>query len=149
MPETEAEHTFEVDLQWRGGRLGTGSLRGAGLQTGVSVPAAIGGPGSGSNPEELLAGAAAVCYAITLAALLERMRLPLAADITLHSQLSVEAGPPLRVVRVVHRPTIRLAPGADVERARRAAVQAEEYCLVSKALRGNVELLVEPEILVG
>ena len=146
MPEAEREPIFDIHLEWQGGRLGAGTVRAGGMQTGVSVPASMGGPGSGTNPEELLASAAATCYAITLAALLERMRLPLAADIALRSQLTVDVGPPLRVVRLVHRPTVRLARGADVERARRAAVQAEEYCLVSRAVRGNVEILVEPDI---
>ena len=149
MPEVEREHTFEIDLEWQGGRLGTGTVRAGGLRTGVSVPASMGGPGSGSNPEELLVSAAATCYAITLAALLERMRLPLAADIALRSRLSVEDGPPLRAVRLVHQPIVRLAPGADLERARRAAMQAEEYCLVSRALRGNVGIRVEPEVQIG
>lgn len=42
----------------------------------ISIPEEMGGPGVGTNPDELLIGAAATCYLITLDAMIERKNLP-------------------------------------------------------------------------
>jgi len=147
MAESSA-HTFTASLHWEGGRDGAGQLQTAALRTAISVRAALSGPGQGTSPEELLLGAAAGCYAITLAGLLQRMRIPV-ASLHLLSEATVEAGGTLRVVRIVHRPRVTLGPGADVARARSAPALAEEHCMISRAIRGNVEVAVEPELIPG
>jgi Predicted redox protein, regulator of disulfide bond formation len=53
-----------------GGEIASGQL-----QTKVSIPPEMDGPGIGTNPDEMLLGAAATCYIITLAAMFERAKL--------------------------------------------------------------------------
>ncbi len=143
-----SEHRFQLQAVWEGGRLGTGHIQGNGLQTAISIPAELDGPGQGTNPEELLIGAAMNCYIITLAAILEKREIRV-ASLTLQSEgvLTVEAGN-LGFRQIIHRPHIRLAsPSAkQLEQAEQAAFRAEQVCMISKALHGNVQLTVEPRI---
>lgn len=143
--------TFQFTLQgqWHGGRLGSGTLTTGALTSDVSIPAEMGGPGIGSNPDELLLAAAANCYMITLASILENRKLPVRA-LSLRSEGFVERdGGRLTYKRIVHRPLIELE-GEAADEARTTALlsaeRAEKACMVSQAVRGNVELAVEAEV---
>ncbi len=142
------EHRFRLEAVWHGGRLGTGELKADGLQTVISIPGELGGPGEGTNPEELLIGSAMNCYIITLAAILEKRNFKV-QSLTLQSEgiLAIENGN--QVFRqIIHRPTVILEEGDEhtVEATKHAAHRAEQVCMISKALRGNVELTVEPTV---
>jgi peroxiredoxin-like protein len=143
-----SELRFHVEAVWHGGRLGTGELKAGGLQTAISVPVEQGGPGVGTNPEELLIGAAMNCYIITLAAILEKRNFKV-QSLTMKSEgiLTVESGN-LGFRQIVHRPTVVLAEGDEktVEATIHAAYRAEQVCMISKAMRGNVEITVEPTV---
>jgi peroxiredoxin-like protein len=142
--------TFQFGLRarWDGGRLGSGHLAAGNLDVAVSIPGEMGGPGIGTNPDELLLAAAANCYMITLAALLER-RLPQPAGFELYSEGVVERdGNRLTYRRIVHRPVIRLEAANEQARdeAIACALRAEQSCMISRALKGNVDITVEPSI---
>jgi peroxiredoxin-like protein len=145
--------TFEFTLKaaWQGGRTGQGRLNTEGMSLDISLPAALSGPGIGANPDELLLAAAANCYMITLAAILEK-REPGVAGFELDSQATVELdGGRLSFKKIVHRPRIALE---DADETKRQAVEqythrAEKACMVSQALRGNVEITVEPEVVIA
>lgn len=97
----------------------------------------------------MLLGAAATCYVITLAAMLER------SDITPH-ELTLESEATVDVTnniftyeRIVHRPRIVLqadATESDEMKAERLAHKAEESCMISRAVAGNVIIETEPVI---
>src|SRR5699024_6509083 len=72
-----AEHHFHLKANWPGGRNSEGSIDAGNLKTKVSIPPEMDGPGIGTNPDEMLLGAASTCYIITLAAMIERAKLPL------------------------------------------------------------------------
>lgn len=142
------KETFRFTLQgtWSGGRLGVGSVATGGLTAQVSVPAEMGGPGIGTNPDELLLAAAANCYLITLAAVLDNRKLPV-RRLTLVSEGEVEReGGKLTYRHIMHRPLIEL-DGVLSEELRETALlgaeRAEKACMVSQAVRGNVEVTVE------
>ena len=52
-----------------------GNIEAGNLVTKISIPSEMEGPGVGTNPDEMLLGAAATCYIITLAAMMERSHL--------------------------------------------------------------------------
>jgi peroxiredoxin-like protein len=146
------KETFRFTLQgsWSGGRLGVGTVATGGLTAQVSIPAEMGGPGVGTNPDELLLAAAANCYLITLASVLDNRRLPV-RRLTLASEGEVEReGGRLTYRRIVHRPLIEL-DGELSEEARETALlgaeRAEKACMISQAVRGNVEVAVEAKVL--
>lgn len=143
-----SEHRFHMQAEWQGGRLSTGTIQGKGLEARISVPAELDGPGQGTNPEELLISSAMTCYTITLAAILDKRKIPF-QSLTVHSEgrLTVEAGN-LGFREIIHRPIIRLLAQSEeiTQNANHAAHRAEQVCMISKAMRGNVEIKVEPTI---
>ncbi|QJC52160.1 hypothetical protein HGI30_11730 [Paenibacillus albicereus] len=144
------EHKFELEAAWSGGRCGAGTIRSGALESAVSIPSGMDGPGIGTNPDELLLGAAATCYVISLAAMLERSGI-VPTQLTLRSTAVVEtddAGQPT-YRSIEHRPLIMLEAGADApaaERAARIALKAEQSCMVTRALAGNVRVEAKPEV---
>ncbi|MBO3284461.1 OsmC family protein [Paenibacillus sp. FSL M8-0228] len=143
------EHTFLLKADWNGGRNSDGRIEAGQLRTAISIPAEMGGPGVGTNPDEMLLGAAATCYLITLAAMMERASLPV-ASLALKSEGIVDVTNNIFTYRrIVHRPQVQLAADAtesQIEQALRLAEQAETSCMISRAVAGNVTLSTEPVV---
>lgn len=146
------EHLFTLQARWPGGRNAVGDIAAGNLQTKVSIPKEMDGPSIGTNPDEMLLGAAATCYMITLAALLERAGIETNTQ-TLQSEGYVDVtNGVFTYKKIIHKPTIELMPNAserDQQRAKRFAEKAEETCMISKALRGNVQLELQATIQVA
>lgn len=146
-----AQHTFHLKADWTGGRNGEGRITVGNLSSAISAPAELDGPGIGTNPEEMLVGSAATCYIITLAALLNKREIPV-AKLTMSSEGVVSKQGGLHFERIVHRPQMTLTSGATEEQqeaAKQAAIRAEQACMISNTLRGNVEVHVEPVVTVN
>lgn len=143
-----SEHIFSLAGAWEGGLSGQGRITTGNLTSTVSVPKSMRGPGAGTNPEELLLSAAASCYLITLAAILEKRNLPVRRiDLISHGEVSTEGG--LKFTHLVHQPRIALAANAGsaaIEAAAKVAHIAEKACMISSALKGNVDVKVQPEV---
>ena len=98
-----------------------------------------------TSPEELLAAAHAACFSMALSNNLAKAgntaeRLEVSAEVTFEKQ---EAG--FRVTRSAL--TVRgTVPGLDDAGFREAAEAAKDGCPISQALKGNVELSVEPTL---
>jgi len=138
-----AEHIFHLKANWPGVRNDVGEIEAGNLKTKVSVPPEMDGPGVGTNPDEMLLGAAATCYIITLAAIMERSGLE-KEELTMESEgiVDVTKGV-ITYKKIIHRPRIVLKPDAsdkDVEMAGRLAKKAETSCMISRAVKGNVEI---------
>lgn len=142
------EHKYSLIGTWNGGLMGDGRIEVGNLKSAISVPADLKGPGKGTNPEELLTGAAATCYLITLAAILERRKVGVVKlELSTEGFLWDEKGH--KFTKLVHRPRITLAKGTtdeQVQTVRDATDRAEKACMVSNAMRGNVAVTVEPSI---
>ena len=108
------------------------------------------GPGVGTNPDEMLLGAAATCYIITLAAMLERSCID-KESLTMDSEATVDVtNRVFTYKRIVHKPRLVLAAGTDEKKlslARRLTEKAETSCMISRAIKGNVEIGLEAEVL--
>ncbi|MGG4220932.1 OsmC family protein [Paenibacillus jamilae] len=143
------EHTFLLKADWNGGRNSDGRIEAGQLRTAISIPAEMGGPGVGTNPDEMLLGAAATCYLITLAAMMERASLPV-VSLALESEGIVDVTNNIFTYRrIVHRPRVLLSADAtesQIEQAVRLAEQAETSCMISRAVAGNVALSTEPVV---
>ncbi|MGG4043607.1 OsmC family protein [Paenibacillus favisporus] len=143
------KHSFMLKAGWNGGRNSDGQIEAGNLRTQISIPKEMGGPGVGTNPDEMLLGAAATCYLITLAAMMERSHLPV-HELSLESEGIVDVTDNIfTYVSITHKPHIVLAREAtakDVETADRLAHKAEGSCMISRAISGNVALATEPKI---
>ncbi|MEW9501516.1 SACOL1771 family peroxiredoxin [Jeotgalibacillus marinus] len=143
-----AQHSFLLKANWPGGRNNVGTIKTTNLTTKVSIPREMDGPGIGTNPDEMLLGAAATCYIITLAAKLERARIEV-EEMSLESEgiVEVEKGV-ITYKKIIHRPTVRMKEESNKqEQILRYMHQSEESCMISRALKGNVDIQVEPTIL--
>ncbi|MEH7081939.1 OsmC family protein [Neobacillus drentensis] len=136
-----AEHVFHLKANWPGLRNDVGEIEAGNLVTKISIPPEMNGPGIGTNPDEMLLGAAATCYIITLAAMMERSGLE-KESLTMESEGIVDVTKGVFTYkRIIHRPLIVLQPGAsdkEVEMAKRLAKKAETSCMISRAIQGNV-----------
>lgn len=141
------QHQFTMTLQWQGGRNAVGELQAEQLQTAISIPTTMQGPGIGTNPDEMLLGAASTCYIITLATLLENAKVTV-AKITMQAQGFVSVvGGVYTYERLHYEPQLTLVDASQHKLALRLVAKAEKTCMISKALAGNVAITLAPIIL--
>jgi peroxiredoxin-like protein len=149
---SELKHPFQLKAVWNGGRNSEGHIDAGGLNTIISIPQEMGGPGTGTNPDEMLLGAASTCYLITLAAMLERSDIA-PQELTLESEAIVDVtNNVFTYERIVHKPRIVLqadATAAQRKKTERLAYMAEESCMISRAVAGNVSIETQPVIVVA
>ncbi|MCB5235929.1 OsmC family protein [Niallia circulans] len=144
-----AEHHFYLKADWPGYRNDVGTIESGNLKTKISIPQEMDGPGVGTNPDEMLLGAAATCFIITLAAMMERSRLE-KESLTLESEAVVDVTNGIFTYqKIIHRPKIVLKKEAtekDIKLAVKLAQKAEESCMITRAIKGNVEVELEETI---
>ena len=144
-----AEHHFHLKADWPGGRNSEGYMEAGNLKAKISIPPEMDGPGIGTNPDEMLLGAAATCYIITLAAMLERANMPL-DTMSLESEGIVDVtNGVFTYKKIIHRPIVSLKAEAtekDHNKLKVLVKKAEKSCMISRAIRGNVELELEPRL---
>ncbi|MEK4230532.1 OsmC family protein [Solibacillus sp. FSL H8-0538] len=135
------QHKFFTNINWPGGRNDVGSLDAMKLKTEISIPEEMDGPGIGTNPDEMLLGAAATCYIISLAAMLERSGIEAKLKLQSEGIVDVTNGV-FTYEQILHHVTISLQERSErnEKMAHRLGEKAEQTCMISKALRGNVEI---------
>ncbi|WP_042357541.1 OsmC family protein [Bacillus rubiinfantis] len=144
-----AEHIFQLKANWPGLRNDVGEIEARNLRTQISIPPEMDGPGIGTNPDEMLLGAAATCYIITLAAMMERSHLK-KESLSMESKAIVDVTNGIFTYKkIIHRPHIVLQPEAterQLELARKLAKKAETSCMISRAIQGNVEIELQATV---
>lgn len=143
-----ALHHFHLKADWPGGRNNVGYIESDKLKTKVSIPKEMDGPDVGTNPDEMLLGAAATCYIISLAAMIERSDLPL-EEMEMDSEGIVDVtNGVITYKKIIHKPRVMLKADATEKQLRqlnRLVEKAEKSCMISRAIEGNVELELQPD----
>ena len=113
----------------------------------TSTQAELGGPGRGTNPEELFAAAHANCLTSTLTSLARARRVALErVETSATARLEWSDGEgDHRLARTDLR--LRIWSADDPARVRELAAEAERHCPVCRAIAGNVAMSVELEVL--
>ncbi|KGX93811.1 hypothetical protein N781_01020 [Pontibacillus halophilus JSM 076056 = DSM 19796] len=144
-----AKHHFHLNAEWPGGRNTVGRIEADKLKTEISIPKEMDGPDVGTNPDEMLLGAAATCYIITLGAMIERAELPLhEMGMTSEGIVDVTNGR-FNYDEIIHRPTVTLKEDAteeQLDKLQALVEKAEKTCMISRAIEGNVKLTLEPTL---
>ncbi len=144
-----ALHSFHLKADWPGNRNDVGTIESGNLKTQISIPPEMDGPGVGTNPDEMLLGAASTCYIITLAAMMERSRLA-KESLTMDSEGIVEVvNGVITYKKIIHRPQIVLTADAgdkEFNLAQKLAEKAESSCMITRAIQGNIEVELEATI---
>lgn len=143
MAERRAECVWQGNLLHGDGQLTVGS--GAFGPAPVSWPARTERPDGKTSPEELIAAAQAVCYAMALSHTLTQAghapdRLTVDATCALD-----QVGGGLKVTTVTINVTGSVT-GLDASGFQQIAQQAKEGCPVSNALKGNVDIQVNARL---
>lgn len=146
-----AEDTIAIAIHsvWSGNSDGDGTLDSEGRTTEYGRPHLLGGTPGRTDPEELLVGALASCYSITLAMIAERKRLPITRiEVDAVGLLARQPDKSLKVASIELKPVLTIDTDEAVvrEKALQTAVSADKYCLISNAIKGNVEVIITPSI---
>jgi lipoyl-dependent peroxiredoxin len=94
---------------------------------------------AGSNPEELLAAAEASCFSMALASAIEKEGFAPTRVATQASCTVEKAGEGMKITRMMLE-TTAVVPGLDDAKFQALAMATKEGCIVSSALKGNVQI---------
>ncbi len=134
-----ADKLYTAKAHVTGGRTeGHGHSSDGALDVELRIPEEMGGPGGGTNPEQLFAVGYAACFEGALGVVARRAKVE-AGDAAIDSEVSLSpdgrGGFLLSVVLDVTLPSIAEVPAAvDLVRA------AHQVCPYSNATRGNIEV---------
>ena len=138
----------QAQVKWNGNlsrgegtvTFGSGSLP----EVGVSWLARTEESGGKTSPEELIAAAHASCFAMALSNELDgRGMAPDSLTISATAVFEVDQGPKVKSIDLAIRGVV---PGISQEDFQSAVDAADQGCPVSNALRGNVGITVEAEL---
>jgi osmotically inducible protein OsmC len=121
-----------------GGRIeGHGRTTDGALEVDIRIPPELGGPGGGTNPEQLFAVGFAACFENAMLSVARRMKVEL-QDTAIDSRVSLmpaaERGFKLGVGLDV------TVSGLDDDQARELVEKAHKVCPYSNATRGNIDV---------
>lgn len=142
-----AEFSRHADVDWTGGLIDGNGKTTAGtgaFSLPVTFPSRIAEKGDGkTTPEELLASAHAVCYAMVLVNTISKQggkasKVRVTATVTGEKS---DAG--LKVVSSKLTATVEGLEGIDSGTLQELATGAEKGCPISNAIRGNVAISVD------
>ena len=135
-------HRYTVRLA--GGPSGHASLTADGLpDLRAAPPLDFDGPGDAWSPEHLLLAAVETCFLFTLRAVARASLVEFTTCDVIAEGTVDRADGATRFTEIILHPRLRLAPGADPDRARRAMEKAERACLVSASLATPIRLEAE------
>lgn len=145
------EHAYAIALAWSGST-GAGyeaydrthALEVSGVELCASADVAFRGDASLPNPEELLLAAASSCQLLSFLAVAARARIDVVAYRDAAEAVMDEADRPLRVGRIVLRPTVTVRGDVDESRVRHLLEVAHRECFIARSLTSEMRL--EPTI---
>ena len=130
---------YAAEARVTGGRAeGHGRTSDGALEVDLRIPEEMGGPGGGTNPEQLFAVGYAACFESALGTVARRRREE-AGDVAIDSRVTLlptaERGFKLGVSLAVSLPSV-----ADPNEAAELVRAAHAVCPYSNATRGNIEV---------
>ncbi len=142
--------TFErhVEVNWQGGLMdGTGEAKaGSGAFTlPVSFPSRIQDPAGRTSPEELMAAAHAICYAMALNATLGNKKAS-AERTVVSAKVSAELGGGITIKSSHLTATVYGLKGIEPSQFEAVAQEAEKMCPVSNAYRGSLQITLDAKV---
>ena len=138
MTQTPSKIVYTARATATGGRQGHATSEDGILDVDLTAPKDMGGPGTGTNPEQLFAAGFAACFqgAMGLAA-------KKAGVDTSGSKVTAEVGFGPEGDSYAITVDLKVAiPGVDLAQAQELADAAHQLCPYSKATRGNVPVTV-------
>ena len=119
-----------------GGREGASKSDDGRLEVTHSSP---GGPGTGTNPEQLFAAGYSACFIGAIKAVAGQMKVTVPADVAVDGE--VDLGPITGGYGIAARLKVSL-PGMDRAQAQALVDAAHQVCPYSNATRGNIDVTI-------
>ena len=117
-----------------GGREGTGRSSDGRIEVKLSSP---GGPGNGTNPEQLFGVGYSACFLGAMKAVAPKVGVSVPAETAIDAE--VDLGPTSLGYGIAVRLTITL-PGLERAKAEQLIAEAHKVCPYSNATRGNIDV---------
>jgi lipoyl-dependent peroxiredoxin len=119
-----------------GGREGTGRSDDGRIEVKLSSP---GGPGNGTNPEQLFGVGYSACFLGAMKAVAPKVGVSVPADTAIDAE--VDLGPTSLGYGIAVRLKITL-PGLERAKAEQLVTEAHKVCPYSNATRGNIDVQI-------
>jgi lipoyl-dependent peroxiredoxin len=129
---TKVLYTAKVHIT--GGREGNATSDDSRLNVNLSTP---GGPGNGTNPEQLFAAGWSACFIGAMRHNASSLQVPLPKDLSVDAEVDLGTGEGGFYLQALLN--VKL-PGLSAEQAKTVVEAAHETCPYSKATRGNINV---------
>ena len=134
MVQTPTKIVYTASATTTGGRQGRAVSSDGILDVALTAPKETGGPGTGTNPEQLFAAGYSACFNSALMSVARKAKVDAsAAQVT----ADVGFGPEGDSYAITVELQVRV-PGLPAEQIQQLAEAAHQICPYSKATRGNV-----------
>jgi len=142
------KHEYEVDLQWKEGRIGILSSDMLDDRIEVATPPEFPGGIEGIwSPEHLYVASVSSCFMTSFTAVAEYSKLSF-EELTVPATgvMSNESGK-YEITEIILRPTLTISDESKKDKALRILQKAEEICLITRSIKTEVKL--EPNIAIA
>jgi Ohr subfamily peroxiredoxin len=131
---------YTAEATVTGGRqAGRGKTTDGHLDVALKLPSEMGGPGGGTNPEQLFAVGYAACFESAIQVVGRRMKVETDA-VSIESKVNLHPTPE-RGFKLSVELDVTI-PAADASQAREIVEQAHGVCPYSQATRGNIDIVL-------
>lgn len=145
---SDNKHKYQVDLNWKEGRIGTLSSPELDEQIDVATPPQFDGGVEGIwSPEHLFASSVSSCFMTTFVAIAQYSKLDF-------EDLKVEATAKLdkvegkfMVSEIILKPELIIANDKFSDKAKRIMEKAEEACLITRSIKSKI--VFEPKVTIA
>lgn len=137
---SESKTLYTTKAVNTGGRNGESRLPDGSFSVRVSTPKELGGPGQGSNPEQLFALGYSACFNSALEAKMKQAKVEAKSEVTAEVMLSTDPADRGVKLSVVLEVAIE---GKSLEETKELAEQAHAYCPYSKAVANNIDVEIK------
>jgi osmotically inducible protein OsmC len=133
---TPAKIVYTAKVRTAGAREGAARSSDGRLDIKLSTP---GGTGNGTNPEQLFAAGWSACFEGAMGLAARKMKIGLPADLAIDAEIDLCAADTGYFLKA--RLNVSL-PGVERELAQTLVDTAHQTCPYSKAIRGNVDVVI-------
>lgn len=137
---TESKVMYQTTAINTGGRDGESRLPDGSFSVKVSTPKQMGGPGQGSNPEQLFALGYSACFNSALEIMLKQAKIEAKSEVT--AEVSLNSDPTDHGFKISVVLTVAIE-GQTLEATQELAEKAHAFCPYSKATRNNIDVEVK------
>lgn len=145
---SDQKHEYQVDLDWKKGRIGTLSSPELDATIEVATPPQFDGSVEGIwSPEHLFVSSVSSCFMTTFVAIAEYSKLNFEnLEVQATGKLSKQEGK-FVVSEITLKPELTITDEKFAEKAKRIMEKAEEACLITRSIKTKINF--EPKVTVG